>query len=73
MEKAVLLVEGMSCEHCVKAVTGAAEELPGVAKVEVNLKGGTVSLLFDPAKSPLENIAAAIADAGYEVQGSARG
>jgi copper chaperone len=68
MEKAVLRVEGMSCEHCVKAVTKAAGELPGVTDVEVDLQGGTVSFMFDPAKSPLKNIAMAIADAGYDVK-----
>ncbi|MDR1315379.1 MAG: copper ion binding protein [Spirochaetales bacterium] len=69
MEKTVLRVEGMSCEHCVKAVTKALEELPGLKDVEVNLKGNTVSFLFDPAKTPLPNIEAAITDAGYEVKG----
>ena len=67
MQKAVLRVEGMSCEHCVKAVTKAAGELPGVKDVEVDLEGGTVSLGFDPSLSSLKNIATAIADAGYDV------
>lgn len=31
MEKAILHVEGMTCEHCVKAVTEAAGTLPGVS------------------------------------------
>jgi copper chaperone len=68
METAVLRVEGMSCEHCAKAVTQAAGKLPGVAEVNVDLKGGIVSFSFDPARSPLKSIAAAIVDAGYEVQ-----
>ena len=67
MEKAVLRVEGMSCEHCVKAVTQAAGGLPGVTGVEVDLKGGTVAFQFDAARSPLGSIAAAIADAGYDL------
>ena len=69
MEKKVLKVEGMSCEHCVKAVTKAVGELPGLADVAVDLKGGTVSFNFDSAKTPLKDIEAAIVDAGYEVVG----
>jgi copper chaperone len=36
------IVEGMSCEHCVAAVTSEVGELPGVSSVEVNLDSGTV-------------------------------
>lgn len=67
MEKKTLKVDGMSCEHCVKAITKAAGELPGVKDVAVDLKGGAVSFNYDPAKTPLEAIKAAIVDAGYEV------
>jgi copper chaperone len=69
MEKAVLRVEGMSCDHCVKTITKAAGDLPGVKNVAVDLKGGTVSFMFDPAKSPLKNIETVITDAGYDVKG----
>jgi copper chaperone len=69
MEKAILRVEGMSCDHCVKTITKAAGELPGVKKVEVDLKGSTVSFMFDPAKTPLKTVEAAITDAGYDVKG----
>jgi copper chaperone len=69
MEKAVLRVEGMSCDHCVKTITKAAGELPGIKNVAVDLKGGTVSFMFDPAKTPLKTVEAAITDAGYDVKG----
>jgi copper chaperone len=67
MEKTVLKVEGMSCEHCVKAVTKAACSLAGVKKAEVDLKGGTVALEYDSAKTTLDEVKAAIVDQGYEV------
>jgi copper chaperone len=67
MEKATLKVEGMSCEHCVKAVTGAAGGLAGVSKVSVDLAGGTVSLEYDPAVTPLALIKTEIEDQGYDV------
>ena len=68
MEKKTLKVEGMSCEHCVKAVNNAVSALPGLADVSVDLKGGTVSFNYNPAETPLETVQAAIVDAGYEVK-----
>ena len=67
MEKISLKVEGMSCEHCVKAVTGAVSGVAGTADVSVDLKGGTVSFSYDPAKSPLEAIKAAITEEDFTV------
>jgi copper chaperone len=67
MEKQTLKVTGMSCEHCVKAVTNALAVLPGVSNVAVDLKGGTAAFNFDPAKTPLAGIKAAITEEGYGV------
>ena len=67
MEKKTLKVEGMSCEHCVKAVNSAVSGLAGLADVAVDLKGGTVSFNYDPGQTPLETVKAAIVEAGYEI------
>ena len=67
MEKAALKVEGMSCNHCAGAITNAVGELSGVKNVVVDLKGASVSFSFDPSKTPLANIQAAISEAGYTV------
>ena len=67
MEKSVLRVEGMSCKHCVKAVSDALSELPGVENVEVNLKDATASFAFESALTPLEKIKSAITEAGFTV------
>ena len=69
MEKKILKIEGMSCEHCVKAVNNAISGLPGLADVLVDLKGKSVSFSFDPAQTPLTKIEAAITEEGYEVVG----
>jgi len=66
MEKKTLKVKGMSCEHCVKAVTNALSALAGVANVSVNLKDGTASFSYDPALASIEAIKAAITDEGFE-------
>ncbi len=67
MEKAVIKVNGMSCEHCVKAITKAVEVLPGVSGVAVDLKAGTVTVEHDAAQSPLNIITQEIEDQGYDV------
>ena len=69
MDKKILKVEGMSCEHCVKAVTDAVSALPGLAEVRVVLKEGTVSFNYDASVTPLEVIKSAIVDAGFETAG----
>ncbi len=69
MEKNVIKVEGMSCQHCVKAVNGAVSALPGVANVTVDLEAKTVSVEHDPGQSSLNAIKAAIEDQGYDVVG----
>ncbi|MDD2218075.1 MAG: copper chaperone CopZ [Eubacteriales bacterium] len=67
MEKFVFHVEGMSCQHCVKAVTDAVRELPGVKEISVELLDKTATVVFDPAQVSLEKIKEEIEDQGYEV------
>ena len=67
MEKIILNVEGMSCEHCVKAVTDAVAALPGIISVVVDLDAGTAAIEHDPAESPVDKIKSAIEEEGYEV------
>lgn len=69
MEQTVLKVEGMSCNHCVKAIEKAIGTLPGIENVSVDLKSKTVTVNYDPAQSPLDTIKAQIDDQGYEVVG----
>jgi len=61
-----LKIEGMTCGHCVKAVTAALSEVPGVDKVvDVSLeqKEATVSGTPQP-----EALVGAIEEAGYEAR-----
>ncbi|WP_312047872.1 copper chaperone CopZ [Anaerotignum sp.] len=69
MEETTLKVEGMSCEHCVKAVQTAVGALPGIENVSVDLKSKTVAVKYDPAQSTLDAIKAEIDDQGYDVIG----
>jgi copper chaperone len=63
-----LSVEGMSCQHCVKAVKGSVGALPGVDSVEVSLERKLVTVTHDPAKVGRTAMKAAIEDAGYSVR-----
>jgi len=67
MKKSIIKVDGMSCEHCVKAITKAVGVLPGVDTVIVDLKNGTVSVEHDPVLAALDNIKNAIEEQGYDV------
>lgn len=64
--KKKLLIEGMSCGHCVMHVKNALMELDGVANVEVNLedKSALVELSSAVEDSALKE---AVEDAGYDV------
>lgn len=64
----VLEVRGMSCGHCVAAITSAVSALPGVTGVDVDLAGGAVRVDGMPDSAA---VAAAIEDAGYDVPLSA--
>lgn len=68
MEKKILNVEGMSCSHCVNAVTKAVGGLEGVLNVEVDLDAKTVTVEYDADKVNLDNIKEAIEDEGYDVK-----
>jgi len=67
MEEKVLKVKGMTCEHCVKAVTNALESIKGVSDIFVSLKEGTASFKYEPSV-PLQTIKTAITDEGFEVE-----
>ncbi|HAE91751.1 heavy-metal-associated domain-containing protein [Tissierella praeacuta] len=63
--KKTLLVEGMSCGHCEKAVKNALKELNGVLKVEVDLSSKKVEIEGEGLNDIL--IKGAIEDAGYDL------
>jgi copper chaperone CopZ len=58
-----LEIEGMSCGHCVAAVSEALEELPGVTVNEVKIGAAQVS--YQPDQVTPDDIVLAVEDAGY--------
>lgn len=63
--KKTLVVDGMSCGHCEKAVKESLGELEGVTKVEVDLDKKLVEVEGENLVDNL--IKEAIEDAGYDV------
>ena len=59
-------VTGMTCSHCVQAVTDELSALPGVEEVRVDLASGAVAVTSAAplAESDVRN---AVDEAGYEL------
>jgi copper chaperone len=66
MENVVIKVGGMSCQGCVKNVTGALSATPGVTSVEVSLEQGEARVSYDPAKVSANALRTVIEDAGFD-------
>jgi copper ion binding protein len=62
-------VEGMTCEHCVRAVTKEVGALAGVTGVRVDLATGAVDVTSD-GPLPAGAVAGAVDEAGYRVVAS---
>ena len=58
-------VPGVSCQHCVAAVTEEVGKLAGVERVQVNLDNKLVTLEHGDSVAPA-SIIAAIKEAGYD-------
>lgn len=67
MKKTKLKINGMSCQHCVKTVTDALTELPGVRRAKVNLRKAEAVVHFDASRVTPANLTEAITEAGFEV------
>ena len=68
MSTSTYTVVGMTCGHCVTAVTEEVSQLPGVTAVDVDLAGGGLTVTSDV---PVDDSAVrtAVEEAGYEVAG----
>jgi copper chaperone CopZ len=65
-------VTGMTCEHCVRAVTDELTALPGVRDVGVELAVGGTSIVRVVSDAPLAESAVrdAVDEAGYTLVGT---
>jgi copper chaperone len=65
---ATYTVVGMTCGHCVTAVTEEVSAVPGVTDVDVDLASGGLTVT---GEAPVDEdaVRAAVEEAGYEVAG----
>lgn len=71
MPTGVFSVLGMTCGHCVSAVSAELSALPGVSAVRIDLQPGLVSRVEVDSAAPLdpEIVRAAVDEAGYVLEG----
>ena len=69
MSTATYTVTGMTCGHCVSAVTEEVTAVPGVTAVDVDLASGRLTVTSD---APVDDdaVRAAVDEAGYELAGT---
>lgn len=58
-------VAGMSCAHCVAAVTEQVSQIPGTDEVEVNLENGSLAIRGEGIDAAA--VKAAVEQAGYSL------
>ncbi|GGU44689.1 heavy-metal-associated domain-containing protein [Streptomyces coeruleorubidus] len=68
MVQKVYDVKGMTCAHCVQAVSSELNGLPGVKEVQVDLASGKVTVTSEQALNRAA-VAAAVDEAGYDLVG----
>jgi copper ion binding protein len=68
MSTATYPVTGMTCAHCVHAVTEEVTAVPGVTDVQVDLETGALTVTSDTPVDD-EAVAAAVDEAGYALAG----
>ena len=68
MSTATLKVTGMSCDHCVRAVTAALQKSPGVRSAQVDLKAGRATVDYDEQQTSPRVLANAVMDEGYTAE-----
>lgn len=64
--ESIIKVEGMTCDHCKKAVEGALTEVEGVKSAAVDLEAANVTVEHEEAVS-FDTMKDAIEEQGYDV------
>ena len=64
-----LVVKGMTCEGCEKAIVASIEKLDGIKEASASHTEEEAVIEFDSTRTTVDAISRAIADAGYSVEG----
>ncbi|MGH7507535.1 MAG: heavy-metal-associated domain-containing protein [Longimicrobiales bacterium] len=71
MKTVTLRVEGMSCGHCLAAVTRALESVEGVRTANVDLGAGRAVVEYDEGATSPGELVGAVMDEGYTAEETA--
>jgi len=63
----VIVIEGMSCNHCTGSVEKSLNGLDGISSAKVELKSKTASIAYDDTVIKVNDIIKTIIDQGYSV------
>src|SRR5580658_6419201 len=66
-EEVELPIGGMTCAACARTVERQLASSPGVEKASVNFAAKIASVSYNPAQTRVEDLVAAVEEAGYEV------
>lgn len=66
MASTTYTVQGMTCDHCARAVTAEVTRIAGVTDVAVDVAAGRVTVSSDAPLSD-EAVTEAVEEAGYEL------
>jgi copper ion binding protein len=70
MTMTTLKVSGMTCQHCVQAVTQALEGQEGVSSAQVDLQAGRAVVEYDATRVTPRELANVVMDEGYAAEES---
>ena len=68
MDTITLVAPDISCDHCIASIKKVVGALEGVRSVEGDPDTKRVVVEYEPARTPLAAIEAAMEDEGYPVQ-----
>lgn len=68
MDNTVIKIGGMSCQGCVKNISGVLSALAGVSSAEVSLEAGEAQVAFEAQTVTRAALVAAIEDAGFDAE-----
>lgn len=67
MSQQVYSVDGMTCSNCVRHVTLAFEDIPGVQEAKVDLEKAKATVTWEDEPVAIDEVKAALEEAGYTV------
>jgi Cu+-exporting ATPase len=67
LKQVTLPIQGMTCASCVVHVEGGLNGVDGVEKATVNLANERATVQFDPDKTSVDQMVAAVREVGYDV------